>query len=130
MKMKHFAIAAVAAFALSGASTIAFAQNAVVNQGSGAVNPLGTGESPGSAGIGGSGTSAPPAGMAAQPGTVTGSTAPRTVAPAPGAVVGGPDCSNAVVGQGSGAVKPLGSGQSSATAGIGGSGTSAPRACP
>lgn len=33
--------------------------NAVVNKGSGSVNPLGPGESAGSSGIGGSGTSAP-----------------------------------------------------------------------
>jgi hypothetical protein len=131
--MKHLVIAAVAAFALSGAATVASAQNAVVNQGSGAVSPLGPGQSPGSSGIGGSGTSAPPAGAVNQPqrGTVqpgmatspnvTGSTAP--VAPA------NPNCGNAVVNQGSGAVSPLGPGQSPATAGIGGSGTSAPPAC-
>jgi hypothetical protein len=123
--MKYVAIVAVAAFALSSASTIASAQNAVVNQGSGAVNPLGPGESSGSAGIGGSGTSAPRTGttVVPQPGTTTGSTAPRTVAP------GNPNCSNAVVAQGSGAVNPLGPGQSSGTAGIGGSGTSAPAGC-
>lgn len=121
--MRHLAIAAVAAFALASVPTIASAQNAVTNQGSGAVNPLGTGESSGSAGIGGSGTAAPRPGTAPQTGTTTGSTAPRTVAP------GGTNCTNAVVGQGSGAVNPLGSGQSSATAGIGGSGTSAPQGC-
>jgi hypothetical protein len=116
--MKHLAIAAIVGFALAGASTIASAQNAVVNQGSGAVNPLGTGESPGSAGIGGSGTSAPPSGM------VTGSTVPRTViVPAPGMT----DSTGAVVNRGSGAVNPLGTGESSGSAGIGGSGTSAPR---
>ena len=41
--MKHLAIAAIAGLALAGASTVASAQNAVVNQGSGAVNPLGPG---------------------------------------------------------------------------------------
>ncbi len=121
--MKHLAIAAIAAFALSGASTIASAQNAVTNQGSGAVNPLGSGESSGSAGIGGSGTAAPRSGTMPQSGMTTGSTAPRTVAP------GSTNCTNAVVGQGSGAVNPLGSGQSSGSAGIGGSGTSAPQGC-
>jgi len=122
--MKHLAIAAIAGLALAGASTVASAQNAVVNQGSGAVNPLGPGESPGSAGIGGSGTSAPPAAGVMTAPSVTGSTVPRTViVPAPG-VAGS---SNAVVNQGSGAVNPLGPGESSGSAGIGGSGTSAPR---
>jgi hypothetical protein len=121
--MKHLAIAAIAGLALAGASTVASAQNAVVNQGSGAVNPLGPGESPGSAGIGGSGTSAPPAGVMTAP-SVTGSTAPRTViVPAPGMT----GSSSAVVNQGSGAVNPLGPGESAGSAGIGGSGTSAPR---
>jgi hypothetical protein len=135
--MKHYAMTALAGLMLAGASTAVSAQapmvdctlaanrsmpacaggsNAVVNQGSGAVNPLGSGESSGTAGIGGSGTSAPRA-----PAT-TGSTTTRGVVLPPPA--GG---SNAVVNQGSGAVNPLGSGESSGSAGIGGSGTSAPR---
>lgn len=124
--MKHVAIAVLAGLALAGATGVASAQNAVVNQGSGAVNPLGPGESPGSAGIGGSGTSAPPAGVMMAPSgeLVTGSTVPRTViVPAPGMT----DSSGAVVNHGSGAVNPLGPGESSGSAGIGGSGTSAPR---
>src|SRR3954469_23268185 len=100
--MKHLAIEDIAGLALAVASTMASAQNAVVNQGSGAVNPLGPGESSGTAGIGGSGTSAPPSGMAApSSGMVTGSTVPRTViVPAPGTT----DSSNAVTEHGSGAV--------------------------
>jgi hypothetical protein len=123
--MKYLALVTAAGLALSGASTVVSAQNAVVNQGSGAVNPLGPGESSGTAGIGGSGTSAPPSGMAApSSGMVTGSTVPRTViVPAPGTT----DSSNAVTEHGSGAVNPLGPGESSGSAGIGGSGTSAPR---
>jgi hypothetical protein len=67
-RMKHLALATLTGFALAGASTMAFAQNvvppqnhpnAVVNSGSGAVNPLGPGESAGTAGIGGSATAAP-----------------------------------------------------------------------
>ena len=128
--MKHFALATLAGIAFAGASTMAFAQNvvppqnhpnAVVNSGSGAVNPLGPGESAGSAGIGGSATSAPRAPM-----TTGSTTAPGVVVLPPGSAAR-MDQPNAVVNGGSGAVNPLGPGESAGSAGIGGSGTSAPR---
>jgi hypothetical protein len=128
--MKHLALATLAGLALAGASTMALAQNvvppqnhpnAVVNGGSGAVNPLGPGESAGTAGIGGSATAAPRA-----PATTGSTTAPGVVVLPPGSStqMGHP---NAVVNGGSGAVNPLGPGESAGTAGIGGSATAAPR---
>ena len=134
--MKRLAVTAIAGFVLAGTSTLAVAQvqptidcslsanaalsacqnrgsNAVVNHGSGAVGTLGTGETTGSVGIGGSGASTPPNGMRPSAGS--------------GAVVLPPRGGNAVVNQGSGAVNPLGPGESSTNSGIGGSGTSAPR---
>jgi hypothetical protein len=85
--------------------------NAVVNRGTGAVGTLGAGESTGSVGIGGSGSSAPAAAQT--------QTRP-IVPPAPDA------SSGAVVNRGTGAVNPVGPGESPGSAGIGGSGTSAP----
>ena len=135
--MHRLAMTAIAAVALSSASTFAFAQSqptidcslsanaslaacqgrgssAVVPHGSGAVGTLGTGETTGSVGIGGSGASTP---MNAMPSGRSG-----VVVVPPGSTGG-----NAVVNQGSGAVNPLGPGESSTNSGIGGSGTSAPR---
>jgi hypothetical protein len=135
--MKRLAVTAFAGVVLAGASTVAVAQvqpaidcslsanaalaacqnrgsNAVVNHGSGAVGTLGTGETTGSVGIGGSGAATPLNAM--QPNSGSG----VVVLPPAG---GG----NAVVNHGTGAVNPLGPGESSANSGIGGSGTSAPR---
>jgi hypothetical protein len=136
--MHRLAMTAVAAFALTGASTLAFAQtqptidcslaanaslaacqgsgsSAVVPHGSGAVGTLGTGETTGSVGIGGSGASTPMNAMSGRTGS--------GVVVVPQGTSGG----NAVVNHGSGAVNPLGPGESSTNRGIGGSGTSAPR---
>ena len=135
--MKRLAMTAIAAFTLASGSTVAVGQgqptidcslslnaalaacqnrgsNAVVNHGTGAVGTLGTGETTGSVGIGGSGASTP---MNAMPSGRSG-----VVVIPPGSTGG-----NAVVNQGSGAVNPLGPGESSTNSGIGGSGTSAPR---
>src|SRR5829696_3956846 len=133
--MKCLAVTAIAGFVLAGGSTLAVAQvqptvdcslsanavlaacqnrGAVVNHGWGAVGTLGTGETTGSVGIGGSGAATPLNAM--QPNSGSG----VVVLPPAG---GG----NAVVNHGTGAVNPLGPGESSANSGIGGSGTSAPR---
>jgi hypothetical protein len=133
--MKCLAVTAMAGFVLAGASTLASAQvrptidcslsgnaalaacqnqGAVVNHGSGAVGTLGTGETTGSVGIGGSGAATPPNAIRPNSGSGVIVLPPRA---------GG----NAVVNQGSGAVNPLGPGESSTNSGIGGSGTSAPR---
>jgi hypothetical protein len=76
------------------------------------VGTLGAGESTGSVGIGGSGSSVPPAAQ----------TQTRPIIPPASDAYG-----NAVVNRGTGAVNPLGPGESAGSAGIGGSGTSAPR---
>jgi hypothetical protein len=83
--------------------------------GRGLAPAVGPGETTGSVGIGGSG-STPPSG-AFQPNSSSGVVVP----PAPGSAP------NASVPYGSGAVSPLGPGESSGSAGIGGSGTSALR---
>jgi hypothetical protein len=95
--------------------------NAVVNSGTGAVNPLGPGESAATAGIGSSATAAPRA-----PVTTGSTTAPGGVVLPPGSAMQA-DQPNAVVNSGSGTVNPLGPGESAGSAGIGGSATSAPR---
>jgi hypothetical protein len=131
--MKPLTVAVCASALLAGALTLSTAQaqqgsNAVTTQGSGAVGTMGPGENPNTSGIGGSASSRSATTksstkkrvMKQHPAT-TGSTRARSS----GATMR-PAGSNAVTNKGSGAVNPLGPGESSGSAGIGGSGTSAP----
>jgi hypothetical protein len=118
---------------LAGALTVSTAQaqqgsNAATTQGSGAVGTTGTGGNPDAAGIGSNASSSHTMKSTAKKGAVkrhpatTGSTRMRSSTSAPMK----PTNSNAVVNKGSGAVNPLGPGESSGSTGVGGSGTSAP----